>query len=141
MRAKEYRKLLARNIKAEPGLRKDPDGRARVSDQPMSPRTLELVAERFRVLGEPVRLRILQALCGAERSVSELVELLDLQQANVSKHLQQLHRAGIVERRRAGLQVFYRVLDPGIFQLCDLVCGSLQAQLEASLKAVRQGGR
>lgn len=103
----------------------------------MSNKALDLVATRFRLLSEPVRLRILQSLQGQERSVGALVHELGLQQANVSKHLQQLHQAGIVERRREGLQVIYRIADPTIFQLCDLVCGSLAEQLESELGAVR----
>jgi ArsR family transcriptional regulator len=84
-----------------------------------------------------VRLRILQTLQEDESSVGALVDELGLQQANVSKHLQQLHQAGVVERRRDGLQVFYRIADSSIFDLCDLVCGSLTEQLESELDAVR----
>lgn len=105
--------------------------------KPLPDKTLELVAARFRVLAEPARLRILQSLQAGELPVGALVEQLDLQQANVSKHLQLLHRAGLVERRREGLQVIYRIADPSIFQLCDLVCGSLEAQLEGALRAAR----
>ena len=110
-----------------------------MSDKALSPKTLELVAERFRVLAEPARLQILQTLRDGERPVGALVRELGLQQANVSKHLQQLHRAGIVGRRRSGLQVFYRILDASIFELCGVVCDSLAQQLEGQLLAVRQG--
>jgi ArsR family transcriptional regulator len=105
--------------------------------KPLTNKALDLVATRFRLLSEPVRLRILQTLQGREQSVGALVDELGLQQANVSKHLQQLHQAGIVARRREGLQVFYRIADPSIFELCDLVCGSLAEQLESELGAVR----
>ena len=104
----------------------------------LSEKALGMVAGRFRVLSEPVRLQILQVLQRrGESSVGPLVEELDLQQANVSKHLQQLYQAGIVDRRREGLQVFYRIIDPSIFDLCNLVCGSLTEQLESELNAVR----
>lgn len=103
----------------------------------LSDKALGMVATRFRLLSEPVRLRILHTLQEREASVGTLVEELGLQQANVSKHLQQLYQAGIVDRRRDGLQVFYRIADDTIFELCDLVCGSLADQLESELDAVR----
>ena len=93
--------------------------------KPLNNKTLELVAERFRVLGDPVRLGLLQALQEGEKSVADLVELTGASQANVSKHLQLLLRAGVVERRREGLFVFYSVRDSRVFELCDVVCGSL----------------
>lgn len=88
-------------------------------------KTLELVAERFRVLGDPVRLSLVQALQEGEKSVADLVALTGASQANVSKHLQLLLRAGVVERRREGLYVYYSVRDSRVFELCDVVCGSL----------------
>ena len=93
--------------------------------KPLSEKTLELVAERFRVLGDPLRLRLLQALEPGEKSVAELVAATGASQANVSKHLQLMLRAGVVERRREGLFSFYSVRDARVFQLCDAVCGSL----------------
>lgn len=89
---------------------------------------LELVARRFSVLGEPMRLRILQALREGEHHVGALVEATGGTQANISRHLQVLTEAGLLERRKEGLQVFYAVADPGIFALCELVCGSLARQ-------------
>ena len=96
-----------------------------MASKPLSDKTMELVAERFRVLGDPVRLRLLQALEPGEKSVAELVEATGASQANVSKHLQLLLRAGVVERRREGLFVYYSIRDARVFQLCDVVCGSL----------------
>ena len=90
----------------------------------MSSRMLDLVARRFRTLGEPYRLRILQELEAAERSVGELVAALDGNQPNVSKHLQILFDAGLVSRRREGTSIFYAISDPMIFKLCALVCSS-----------------
>lgn len=110
-----------------------------MNHNPLTGKALEMVAGRFRLLSEPVRLRILQELQADEQSVGALVELLDLQQANVSKHLQLLHQAGVVTRRREGLQVFYRIADPSIFDLCNLVCGSIEQQLEHELDVVRGG--
>ncbi len=97
--------------------------------KPMTEEALQLVARRFAVLGEPMRLRILQALMGGERAVSELVEATGGTQTNVSRHLQTLAAAGLVSRRKDGLQVFYRVADPTIFKLCELVCGGIRQTL------------
>ena len=103
----------------------------------LSPEAVELVAERFRVLGEPTRLRLLNALRQGECTVTELVEAIGTTQANVSKHLQVLHAAGFVRRRREGTAVVYTLADPTVFQLCDLVCGRLDAALEKQRKALR----
>lgn len=81
-----------------------------------------LMARRFRLLGEPFRLRLLQALEREERTVGDLVRALDGNQPNVSKHLQLMHDAGLVSRRRAGNSVFYGIADPMVVKLCDLVC-------------------
>lgn len=89
---------------------------------------LDLVARRFRTLGEPYRLRILQALQSGEKTVNELVELLAGNQPNVSKHLQILHDGGLVRRRRAATSILYAISDPVVFKLCDLVCRSTQKQ-------------
>lgn len=83
------------------------------------------IADRFRTLGDPMRLRLLYALTAGERRVGDLVESSGGQQANVSKHLQLLHQQGLVTRRKEGTAILYRIADPVVFQLCDLVCGSL----------------
>jgi len=102
---------------------------------------MELVAERFRLLGDPLRLRLLQLLGDREHSVAELVEATSASQANISKHLQLLLRAGLVVRRKAGLFVYYSVRDPRVFQLCDLVCGSLAETLQTDLNSLEGAGR
>ena len=91
----------------------------------MTPELMAIVAERFRVLGEPMRIRILDALRSRERTVNDLVAATGTTQANISKHLTLLHRLGFVARRKEGTHVFYRVEDPDVFSLCDLVCGCL----------------
>lgn len=85
---------------------------------------LDLIARRFRTLGEPYRLRILQELQTGERSVGELVTVLDGNQPNVSKHLAILHDAGLVSRRREATSIFYGIADPMVFKLCNLLCRS-----------------
>lgn len=89
-----------------------------------------MIAERFRVLSGPARLRILSTLLHGERTVSELVEDTGLNQANLSKHLGLLRSSGFVDRRKEGLYAFYRVADPSIGQLCEIMCGRLEAQAE-----------
>lgn len=95
-----------------------------MAKQPMSDKMLDLVARRFRTLGEPYRLRILQVLEAGERSVGELVTELEGNQPNVSKHLQLLTDAGLVDRRREGTTILYAISDPIVFKLCALVCTS-----------------
>lgn len=93
------------------------------------------VAEYFRALSEPTRLRILNSLREKARNVGALTKLLDCSQANVSRHLATLMRHGLVERSAQGTNAFYRIADPRVYQLCDLVCGHVaqrfasQAQL------------
>ncbi len=96
----------------------------------MSEDALKLVAERFKVLSEPIRLQILQFLKQGDKSVNELSELVNSSQPNVSKHLKIMQRAGILDREKRGNIVFYRITDSSIFTLCELVCGSLQTQLK-----------
>ena len=92
---------------------------------------MELVAERFRVLGEPARLQIMNALREGEQTVGELVEATGLGTANVSKHLQLLHAAAFVTRRKEGLYVYYRLAGDDVFRLCDIVCDRLEAEAES----------
>jgi DNA-binding transcriptional ArsR family regulator len=86
---------------------------------------LERVAGQFRQLAEPTRLAILQELKAGPRSVSAIVAALNTSQANISRHLKQLHDAGLLVRRRDGTQIFYSIGDPMIFDLCRLVCERL----------------
>lgn len=100
-----------------------------VQQQSLSEEALTLVAGRFAVLAEPMRLRLIQALFEGERNVSDLVKATQGTQANVSRHLQTLTLAHVLRRRKEGLQVFYEIADPSIFKLCTLVCGSLEKSL------------
>jgi ArsR family transcriptional regulator len=92
----------------------------------MTPDLMALIAERFRVLGVPARLALLNALRSGEMTVTELVEETTMGQANVSKHLQMLHGHGFVTRRKDGLHAWYRLADQSVFRLCDLMCGRLE---------------
>ena len=109
--------------------------------RPLSDEALLMIARRFAVLSEPLRLRLIHALFDGEKSVNTLVALTGGTQANVSRHLQTLTHAHVLGRRKAGLQVFYSIADPTIFKLCDLVCGSLEKHLAAQADAFAPPGR
>src|SRR5262245_62768266 len=98
----------------------------------------ELIARRFRALGDPLRVRILDLLRDQELSVTALADHLGAGQQNVSKHLAVLVDAGMLARRKDGNHVYYRVADEAVFALCEQVCGSLQTQL-AELHALVAG--
>ncbi len=106
--------------------------------QPLPDPLIELIARRFRVIGEPMRIKLLDSLREREASVSELREATGASQQNVSKHLGVLLEAGIVGRRKDGNQVFYSIVDERIFRLCEEVCGGLQRQV-AELNAIVAG--
>jgi ArsR family transcriptional regulator len=99
--------------------------------RPLSREALEIVAQRFRALGDATRLSLLQALFERERTVQELCALTAASQANVSKHLALLLDQGLVARRREGLHTHYRIADRHIERLCHVVCGSLAERHEA----------
>lgn len=107
----------------------------------LTPDLALVVAERFRVLGEPMRLRLLDALRRGERTVGDLMEAVETGQANCSRHLQLLHAHGFVARRREGTRVLYRIADPAVFDLCDLMCGRLEATAEHRRSTLRSARR
>jgi DNA-binding transcriptional ArsR family regulator len=99
------------------------------SEPQISPELLGFIAGRFKLLAEPMRLRILHTLQRGERTVTEIIDATGATQANVSKHLAVLARAEMVGRRKEGLYVFYAITDPVIFELCDLVCNRMRGRL------------
>src|SRR5690242_12676762 len=101
----------------------------KLQHEQLTEEALGLIAARFRILSEPMRLKLLHVLGRDEMSVGDLVQATGGGQANVSKHLSLLLDAGIVRRRKEGLSVFYRVSDGTIFELCELVCASVDQQL------------
>lgn len=94
--------------------------------QKMSAEAVSLVAARFKVLSEPLRLQILQYLENGESSVTNVTKAVNSTQPNVSKHLKILQDEGFVAKRQEGNTVFYKIADESIFELCDVVCGSLK---------------
>lgn len=96
----------------------------------LSPQTLKLIADFFKVLSEGSRLQIICALKAGPRNVTEIIEATGLGQANVSKHLKVLAQANVVSREQQGVSVYYQICNPFIFELCDLVCNSLVVQFQ-----------
>ena len=105
--------------------------------QPLPEPLIELVAQRFRVLGEPMRIKLLDLLRDRDATVGELQDALGGSQQNVSKHLGILHAAGMVSRTKDGTQVRYSISDPSVFELCEQVCGGVRRQLQ-NLDAILQ---
>jgi DNA-binding transcriptional ArsR family regulator len=114
---------------------------SRKRHEPLSPAAIDLIAARFRILGEPLRIRILQALQPGEKSVSELVEAVGSTQPNVSKHVRILQEAGIVGRRQEGTMVFCFIADASVFDLCDAVCESVGERLSRDAGLARELNR
>jgi DNA-binding transcriptional ArsR family regulator len=95
---------------------------AKSRDKAMDGPMLEAVAGQFRALSEPARLALLQELLRGEASVNDLTAASGFSQANTSRHLSVLHGAGFLVRRKQGTTVFYRIADPVVKQLCDIMC-------------------
>lgn len=109
--------------------------------QHLTPEGLALVAGRFRLLAEPLRLQILNRLQFGETSVSQLAEDIGSSQPNVSKHLRLLIDGGLVARRQEKTSVFVRVADPSVFELCHVVCGGIEKHLHTQARSfVRNAG-
>ena len=102
----------------------------------LSNEILEMVAEQFRVLAEPVRLQILQCVGNEERAVGELVALTGASQPNVSKHLKIMQQSGILIRRQDKNNAYFRVADPNIFDMCEMVCESIKAASDKRLQVL-----
>ena len=104
---------------------------------PLPEPLIDLVAQRFRVLGEPMRIKLLDRLRESDATVGELQEALGASQQNVSKHLGVLHAAGMVSRTKDGNHTRYAISDPSVFELCEQVCGGVRRQLQ-ELEAILQ---
>ena len=93
------------------------------------PEIMAQVAGYFQVLSEPTRLHILNLLQEGERSVGEIAQRCGYTAANISRHLSLMTKHGLLERRRQGTTVYYRIADPSVYALCELVCGNLARRL------------
>jgi DNA-binding transcriptional ArsR family regulator len=105
---------------------------------PLPDPLVELIAGRFRVLGEPMRIKLLDRLRDGDATVLELQQAVGASQQNVSKHLGVLLNAGVVSRTKQGTSSVYAIADPAVFELCEQVCGGLRRQV-SELDAILQG--
>jgi DNA-binding transcriptional ArsR family regulator len=90
----------------------------------------DAVAAYFSVLSEPTRLRIMHAICEQEKTVSQIVGELGATQTNISRHLNLMHRSGVLARRKDGNQVYYRAADAAMVEICRSVCNRIASQLD-----------
>ena len=104
-----------------------------------SEQLLGRIADRLKAMADPMRLRILHLLQDGERCVNDILGQVGGSQANVSKHLSVLRRAGLVECRREGVNVYYRIDDPTVFSICDTVCNSLERRVNAEKQELERG--
>lgn len=100
---------------------------------------LSRIAEVLKAMADPTRLKILHCIHNGERCVSDILEVVGGSQANVSKHLSVLKRAGLVDCRRSGLNVYYRIIDEGVFTICRNVCDSLELRVDREHQTIIEG--
>jgi ArsR family transcriptional regulator len=91
----------------------------------------QLAAEIFRVMSAPMRLKIISCLCNGERNVSELLAEIDTTQPNMSQHLNTLYQAGVLGKRREGVQIFYRITNDRVVTLCRAVCTQIAIETDS----------
>jgi ArsR family transcriptional regulator len=115
-------------------------GRNDMSIQPQEPvspkmvktdQTFESAADLFRVMSAPMRLKIINCLCDGEKNVSYLLTQVNTTQPNMSQHLNTLYQAGILGKRRDGVQIFYRIVDQRIVSICEAVCHEIAGKSDS----------
>ncbi|MCD4750480.1 MAG: metalloregulator ArsR/SmtB family transcription factor [Thermoanaerobaculales bacterium] len=104
-----------------------------------SDQVLNRIAEVLKAMADPTRLKILHSLHDQERCVTNILEVVGGSQANISKHLSVLKRSGLVDCRRSGLNVFYHIVDEGVFAICKSVCNSLETRLDREHRTILAG--
>ena len=97
-----------------------------------SDEVFEIAAEVFRVMSAPMRLKIISSLCNGEKNVGQLLGEIDTTQPNMSQHLNTLYTAGVLGKRREGVQIYYRIINDRVVTLCRAVC--TQIAIEADSK-------
>ncbi|HET8746504.1 MAG TPA: metalloregulator ArsR/SmtB family transcription factor [Ramlibacter sp.] len=107
--------------------------RRQSSSEVESDEVFVMAAEIFRVMAAPMRLKIISCLCNGEKNVSQLLEEIETTQPNMSQHLNTLYQAGVIGRRREGVQIFYRIINDRVVTLCRAVC--MQIAIESDLKS------
>ena len=113
--------MSKRTLQPAPGTVTEPD------------QVFELAAEVFRVMSAPMRLKIISHLCDGERNVSYLLSKIDTTQPNMSQHLSTLYQAGVLGKRRDGVQIYYRIVNDKVVSLCRAVCVQIASESPASV--------
>lgn len=108
--------------------------------EPITDQTFELAAELFSVLSAPIRLRIIKSVCDSEKNVTDILKEVNTTQPNMSQHLNTLYKAGILGKRREGVQMYYRVIDPRVTELCHSVCSSVTPEKAVQIPAELEAG-
>jgi DNA-binding transcriptional ArsR family regulator len=93
-----------------------------------SEEVFDKAADLFRVMSAPMRLRIISALCNGEKNVGELLAEIDTTQPNMSQHLNTLYQAGVLGKRREGVQIYYRIINDRVVTLCRAVCVQIASE-------------
>jgi len=99
-----------------------------------SDQVFESAAEVFRVMSAPMRLKIISCLCNGEKNVSELLQEINTTQPNMSQHLNTLYQAGVLGKRREGVQIYYRIINDRVVTLCRAVCTQIAIESEAGVR-------
>ncbi len=107
----------------------------------LSDRARDRIAGRFRALGEPTRLKILERLFRAPASVGEILEFVGGTQGNVSKHLALLYATGLVSRKKEGLRTVYSIGDPTLERICEIVCGAVSEEAHTAVREIHAPAR
>jgi len=97
-----------------------------------SDEVFELAAEVFRVMSAPMRLKIISCLCNGEKNVSELLAKIATTQPNMSQHLNTLYQAGVLGKRREGVQIYYRIINDRVVTLCRAVCTQIAIESDVA---------
>jgi ArsR family transcriptional regulator len=98
-----------------------------------SEEVFEKAAEVFRIMSAPMRLRIISALCNGEKNVGELLAEIQTTQPNMSQHLSTLYQAGVLGKRRDGVQIYYRIVNDKVVSLCRAVCVQIASESPTSV--------
>jgi ArsR family transcriptional regulator len=114
--------------------------RSEARDADLQDAVFDSVASLFAVLATPIRLKIINELCGGEKNVSQLLERIDATQPNMSRHLSTLYRAGVLGKRREGTQIHYRLESERVASLCRAVCNQVAIEIGGE-RPVRSGQR
>lgn len=97
-----------------------------------SDEVFEMAAEIFRVMSAPMRLKIISRLCNGEKNVSELLSEIETTQPNMSQHLNTLYQAGVLGKRREGVQIYYRIVNDRVVTLCRAICTQIAIEADGT---------